>query len=214
MDREKHAPFALKHSSWPIIGPYLQEGEVVYWVGRPLCRRLWDPLGGSVGAGAIGLSMIVLPLMTFGSDFFHEILADAKPAEAWAVNALLAAFGACCLFGVTAPFRCWWKLRRVAYAVTSRRALVVRGYAWPSQSLPGRRAISEQSFDREQVRTREVLGKQRDIGFRRESRPSLKGNRQIIFHYGFQAVDDFSGAEAAIKQLLIEPRAISPADHE
>lgn len=216
MNQVEHAPSSLQHSLWPTIAPHLQDGEVVYWVGRALNRRLWDPIAGSVLLGLILLSPFALSLMFFGTISYDVALRSVQAASPgwspephhveqlrWLVSLGMALGGICSVWCIAAPLRCWWALSRVAYAVTSRRVLVVNGFAW--LRLPAGWRIPEQSFDREQVRDREVLWKDRDICFRKEFHPGIRA--AVRLRYGFQALDDISGAEAAIKRLLAERQA-------
>lgn len=184
------------HPLWKSIEPHLERGEQVYWIGRPAPSRLWSEMAAEI---LLGLAFLI-PFVPATALVIWIAIAKEDPGAFFGA-AICALFGGLGAWKIAAPWRYRRLLGDAIYAVTSRRAIVIRGFLWGTR-VPLRGADEpEQSFDARQARDYQVLRGGRDIALGGEWLPGSTG-RQHWAHSGFLAPDDPEAAEAAIRHLL------------
>jgi hypothetical protein len=184
------------HPLWQAIQPYLEEGEQVWWIGRPVYQKLWSEMAAEVVfgliPGAFGVGMLVL-VYQFG------VRQGNFGVWPFLIGGLF--FSAIGAWMCAAPWRYRKMLKDTVYAVTSRRALIVSGLTWGPQVAVTKASDSIQSFASDKAIDYEVVGRGRDIVFGGLWRKGRKGSN-YWGHHGFLAVDDRQAAEAALQCLL------------
>jgi len=183
------------HVMWHKIQRHLEDGEQVWWVGRPVYQKLWSEMAAEVIFGLIpgtlGLVVIVFAATTGPARGFSAVLMLVV------VGVLFASVG---FWFMAAPCRYRRMLQDTVYAVTSRRAFILGGFTWGPNVAVSKAFENVQSFPPAKVLDYEMAGRGRDIvlggEWQRDRRRSVWGN------HGFLAVDDSQAAEAAIKCLL------------
>jgi hypothetical protein len=183
------------HVMWQKIQRHLEDGEQVWWIGRPVFQKLWSEMAAEVILGLIpgtlGLGLAVFVATGNPGGGFPAAL----------LTSLLAAFFASLGFWfMAAPWRYRRMLQDTVYAVTSRRALILGGFTWGPQLVVCKASENVQSFPTAKVVDYEMAGRGRDIVLGGEWR--REGRRPAWGRHGFLAVDEIQAAEAAVKCLL------------
>lgn len=182
---------------WQAIGPHLEVGEQVWWIGRPVYRRLWSEMAAEF---IFGMIPATFGLIAFLLGFTVVAKGESSALMLVAVGAMFSSIGFWCM---AAPWRYRRMIRDTIYAVTARRALILNGFTWGRQIAVSKVADRVQSFAPEKVIEYEVIGFGRDIVFGGEWRTGRRG-RRYWGHHGFLAANDRHGAEAALESLLSE----------
>lgn len=194
--RRPAAILGLNHPAWRALQPHLENGEELWWLGRPVYQRLWSEMAAEVIfgliPGAFGTGMLVL-VYQFG---LRQGNLDVWPFLIGGV--LFSAIGA---WMCAAPWRYRKMLKDTVYAVTSRRVLILGGFVWGPQLAVIKVSESIQSFEPDQAIDYEIVGRGRDIVFGGEWRKGRRGNN-YWGHHGFLAADEMQAAEAALMCLL------------
>jgi hypothetical protein len=183
------------------LQPYLEEGERLYWVGRPVYAKLWSEMAAEVIFGLIP--------GTFGVAAMAMAALSVRQGEVWGslfavlIGAVFLAIGLWCM---AAPWRYRRMLRDAIYAVTTRRAIIVNGFIWGRQVAVAKTDEAQQSFDRDAVANFEIIGRGRDLALGGQWRRGRKG-ASYWAHYGFLAPDDRPAAEAALQCLMAHDAA-------
>ncbi|PQO41988.1 hypothetical protein [Blastopirellula marina] len=199
---DEHAQTTIdaKHPLWSHIEPYLQPGEVVYWIGQANLKHLRD-LWIIAGYGFyFFLSVSVL--------FCYGLMTEIASAES-AYSIALVSF---VLFGTTST--CILnrykihvtrrQLRRSIYAVTSHRALVINGLSWQAYAYMSWRTFDFQEFRPQRIWP-ELNGYQnRDLILGGAAIPLPLSKQTAWLHQGFISVDDFDAAGNALGRLIRE----------
>jgi hypothetical protein len=188
------------HPLWSAVRSHLEDGEQVWWIGRPVYRWLWSEMSAEVVFGLIpgGIGLVALVAGTaiiVGGDF------SAFPLVV--VGGLFTSLGAWCM---AAPWRYLRALRKTVYAVTSRRVMIVDGFTWGPQIAVVRTSERVLTFPRDRAIDYDVIGRGRDIVFGGEWRKGRRGSH-YWGHHGFLAVDDVRAAETALECLLASDTA-------
>lgn len=181
------------HPLWPKLQPFLEENEGMYWIGYPVYGKLWNEMSGEVALGLIPFA--------FGVGFFTLALTMAKNDSPWIPIAVGAFFSAIGLAFMSAPWRYRRMLRSTVYAVTSRRAIIVNGLQWGRRSALQSSGVECESFDRDQARFYEILGRRRDIALGGLWKHGRK-RRKYWVNRGFLAADDPAAAELALRYFV------------
>ncbi|WP_146676281.1 hypothetical protein [Pirellula sp. SH-Sr6A] len=193
--RRPSSIFGSDHPMWQAIQPHLEEGEQVWWIGRPVYKKLWNEMAAEVVFGLIPGTIGLLAVIAGTTVFARRM--DAS-LTLLVVGAFFTLIGFWC---VSAPYRYRRMLQDTVYAVTSRRALVIAGFTWGPQVAVDKTTDRIQSITADKAMYYEVVGRGRDVVFGGEWRKGRKG-RNYWGHHGFLAVDDRQGAEAALQCLL------------
>jgi hypothetical protein len=183
------------HPLWSAVLPYLEEREQVWWIGRPVYRKLWSEMAAEVILGLIPGTFGLVAVVLSASDFLRG---DLPSLAFFVVGALFTAIGMWC---VAAPWRYRRMVRESIYAVTSRRALIIGGFTWGPQVAVTRASDRVQSFTPDKAIDYEIIGRGRDIAIGGEWRKGRRGSN-YWGHHGFLAVDDRQAAETALRCLL------------
>jgi hypothetical protein len=194
--RRPSANFGTDHPLWQAIQPHLEDGEQVWWIGRPVYHKLWSEMAAEVVFGlipeAFGAGMLLM-VYQFGvrqGDF-----------SVWPFLIGGLGFSAIGAWMCAAPWRYRKMLKDTVYAVTSRRALILGGLTWGPQVAVTKAADNIQSFTSDKAIDYAVVRRGRDIVFGGVWRRGRKGSN-YWGHHGFLAADDRQGAEAALQCLL------------
>ena len=130
-----------QHALWPMIHPYLAEGEQVYWLGRPVYGKLWSEMSAEMIFGLIPGSL-GLGIFALGCHLLAK--GDFSGCPAVVCGLLFGGIGASML---AAPWKYRRMLRDTVYAVTSQRIIVLNGLSWGSQSAVQPRGRVIETFD-------------------------------------------------------------------
>lgn len=182
------------------IRPFLEQDELVYWIGRPVYAKLWSEMAAEAIFGLIP--------GTFGVAAIAMTVWSAARGE-WSALLVLPvglAFLGVGLWCLAAPWRYRRMLRETLYAVTTRRAIVVNGFTWGRQVAVTKADDAQQSFPRDAVANFEIIGRGRDLALGGQWRRGRKG-ASYWGHYGFLAPDDRAAAEAALQCLMAHDAA-------
>lgn len=194
-DRPALATIPANDPRCAALQPYLEKGELVSWVGRPVYARLWSEMSAEVifgllpGAAGVG-ALIMAPLAVKQGDVWGSLFSLV-------VGLGFLGIGLRCM---AAPWRYWRMLPDVVYAVTTRRAIIVNALAWGRQAAVQRADPALQSYWPYEVRDYEIMGRGRDVALGGQWRRGRKGSSHWV-HFGFLAPDDPRGAEAALQGL-------------
>ena len=184
------------------IKTFLRPGEVLLWYGVPSVRRF---LAGIVAQTLFGLIPILFSLAFFGlciSSALHRGFRLADLPLLLAILIFAAFFGGVGIYCLLAPLMVPRRLRKVVYAVTDQRGLVLTTTHSTWNPVPARTSgVPLIEFTLEQLQRGERkwwdFGRT-DLVFDREWRRRNKGGG--YWHYfGFLGLEDLVPAELAIR---------------
>jgi hypothetical protein len=189
------SPVTSSHPLWQSIHPRLEEGEQIYWIGQPVCRKLWNEMAVEI---VFGFPFATVGIVVLGACVWVAAHGALEGLIGIAISAVVTLIG---VSKLAAPWQYRRLLRKTLYAVTSRRALVIHGLLWSEGEAPFKAVSSVLSFSLDQVRGYDVVCRGRDITFGGEWRRGRK-QQQYWTYTGFLAPDDLPAAESAIHCLL------------
>ena len=205
---------ALDRSLAELVEREIAPGERVVWAAQPIPR--W------FAPGAIGATLFMIPWTAFA--VLWTVLAllgthgrlgggSAHPATSPTPSGVAAVFGICFplwglifvgfgVAGLTAPLRTRTRLKRTAYVITDRRAIVLRPERF------GARVVETYSPNRlTHLQRRERRDGSGDLVFEAAAEPARqRSSRQATAVRGFLSVADVSHVERTLRDALLDER--------
>lgn len=188
------------HPLWPHVEPYLQPGEVVYWIGQTNLKTLGD-LWSHAG---FGFYFFLAISVLFGYLLVTEVPSSDNKFGIAPLFFIMLGTISFCLFNRYRIYTIRRQLRRSIYAATSTRALVVNGISWQALGYMNWRTFNFQEFTPQHIWP-ELNGYQkRDLILGGTPIPVPLSTKTAWLHQGFLAVDDFDAAGNALGRLIRE----------
>ena len=186
-------PIKLSNSELiQLIQPILEPGEKLIWLEQPDPKRFWSEIAALVFLGLLfsGAAIGLLVIMWSSGLWFSFLMV---------IEIIFLVLG---ILNLAAPWRLRRRLRKTVYALTDRRASILRGVGWTRQDMiPD---LSEQlySFGPPELCQRTLKrrsGRRIDIVFGTETHRIGRGKTMLV-DIGFMGLSDSGPVEKMLEQ--------------